>query len=146
MATLNEIQALWDEDYQIDNNHLDDESVKTAKLHAKYIAILMDTKLRISKMRVDISLLKKNKFRYYRGELSRQELTDLGWDQWQYTKPLKNEMEQLLDGDSDLSLLKLKFEYLEASLYLLESIMKSISDRTWSIKNSIAFRTFISGG
>ena len=145
MATLAELQTLWEQDCSIDNNHLDDESVRTAKLHAKYIGLLMDTKLRISKMRVDINLLKKNKFRYYRGELTRQELTDLGWNQWQYAKPLKNEMEQLLDGDSDISLLRLKMEYLETSLYFLESVMKSISDRTWSIKNSIAFKAFLAG-
>lgn len=146
MATLIEIQALWEQDCIIDNNHLDDESIRSAKLHAKYIGILMDTKLRISKMRFDLSSLKKNKFRYYRGELSRQELSALGWEQWQYAKPLKNEMDQLLDGDSDISLLRLKMEYLESSLYLLESIMKSIADRTWSIGNSIKFKVFLAGG
>ena len=51
----------------IDNNHLDDESIKTAKLHAKYINMLMETKLGISKRKIEISTLKRNKYRYYKG-------------------------------------------------------------------------------
>ena len=146
MATIEEIQNLWDIDSNIDSNHLDDESVKTAKLHAKYISLLMNTKLRYSKTKVDYNTLRKNKFRYYRGELSKQELTDLGWDQWQYTKPLKNEMDEFLKGDSDITAMDLKLEYLTATIYLLESILKSISDRTWSIRNCISYKTFLAGG
>jgi len=143
--TLDEIQDNWENDCDIDNNHLDTESVKTAKLHAKYIRLLVDAKLRISKLRTEYLELKKTKFRYYRGELSRQELNDLGWEQWQYAKPIKNEMEQLLDGDTDIVKLKMKIEYIETMIYLLESILKSISDRTWSIKNSISFKQFLAG-
>ena len=146
MATIDEIQNLWDIDSNIDSHHLDDESVKTSKLHSKYISLLMGTKLRFSKTKVDYNTLRKNKFRYYRGELSRQELLDLGWDQWQYTKPLKNEMDEFLKGDSDITAMDLKLEYLTASIYLLESILKSIADRTWSIRNCIQYKAFLAGG
>ena len=146
MTTLDEITALWDVDSTIDSNHLDDESVKTAKLHAKYISLLMNTKLRYSKTKVDVNTLRKNKFRYYRGELSKQELTELGWEQWQFTKPLKNEMDEFLTGDSDITSMDLKLEYLTATIYLLESILKSIADRTWSIRNCISYKTFLAGG
>jgi hypothetical protein len=143
--TLDEIQANWELDCDIDTNHLDTESVKTAKLHSKYIKLLVDAKLRISKLRIEYQEIKKLKFRYYRGELSRQELTDLNWEQWQYAKPIKNEMEQLLDGDSDITKIKMKIEYIDTMIYLLESILKSIADRTWSIKNSITFKQFLAG-
>lgn len=143
--TLDEIQTNWELDCDIDTNHLDTESVKTAKLHSKYIKLLVDAKLRISKLRTEYQEIKKLKFRYYRGELTRQELTDLNWEQWQYTKPIKNEMEQLLDGDSDITKIKMKIEYIDTMIYLLESILKSIADRTWSIKNSITFKQFLAG-
>lgn len=146
MATIEEIQNLWDIDSNIDSNHLDDESVKTAKLHAKYISILMNTKLRYSKSKVDYNTLRKNKFRYYRGELSKQELLDLGWQQWQFTKPLKNEMDEFLKGDEHITAMDLKIEYLTTTIYLLESILKSIADRTWSIKNCIQYKAFLAGG
>lgn len=143
--TLDEIQANWEIDCEIDNNHLDNESIKTAKLHSKYIKLLVDAKLRLSKLKNDFVLLKKTKFRYYRGELTRQELADLGWEQWQYAKPIKNEMEQLLEGDKEIANMKLKIEYIDTMIYLLESILKSISDRTWSIKNSLGFKQFLAG-
>jgi hypothetical protein len=146
MATIEEIQNLWDIDSSIDSNNLDNESVKTAKLHAKYISLLMNTKLRYSKTKVDYNTLRKNKFRYYRGELSKQELIELGWEQWQYTKPLKNEMDEFLKGDSDITAMDLKLEYLTSTIYLLESILKSIADRTWSIRNCISYKTFLAGG
>ena len=145
MTTITEIQDLWEQDCIIDNNHLDDESIKTAKLHAKYINMLMETKLGISKRKIEISTLKRNKYRYYKGEMTRQELLDQGWDQWLYAKPLKYELEQLLEGDSDLVAMNLRLEYLEATLYLLESILKSIADRTWSIRNSISYKSFLAG-
>jgi len=107
--------------------------------------MLMETKLGISKRKIEISTLRKNKYRYYKGEMTRQELSDLGWDQWLYAKPLKYELEQLLEGDSDLVALNLRMEYLEATLYLLESILKSIADRTWSIRNSISYKSFLAG-
>jgi len=108
--------------------------------------LLMNTKLRFSKTKVDYNTLRKNKFRYYRGELSRQELLDLGWEQWQYTKPLKNEMDEFLKGDEHITAMDLKLEYLTATIYLLESILKSIADRTWSIKNCIQYKAFLAGG
>lgn len=146
MATIEEIQTLWDIDSSIDSNHLDDESVKTSKLHAKYISLLMATKLKYSKTKVEYNTLRKNKFRYYRGELSRQDLQELGWDQWQHPKPLKNEMDEILKGDSDITKMDLKLEYLTTTIYLLESILKAIADRTWSIKNCISYKSFLAGG
>lgn len=145
MATLNEIQALWETDCIIDGNHLDNESILIPKLHSKYLSILMDTKLRLSKYNNELSILKKNKFRYYRGELSRQELAEFGWSQWLYAKPLKNEMDQLLAGDTQVSEMKLRLEYLETTEYTLESILKTIANRSYHIGDAIKYKLFLAG-
>ena len=57
-------------------------------------------------------MLRKNKFRLYRGELSRDELTNLAWEQWQGVKPLKNEMDEFLSGDTELNTLRVKIDTL----------------------------------
>lgn len=143
--TLDEIQQMWENDSEIDDNHLGEASTTSAKLHSKYLKLLIDAKLKLAKYNTDYNTLRAGKFRYYRGEMSRQELVDNGWDQWQGTKPLKNEMDEFLTGDSDLNKLKLRIEYLNTMVYALESIMTSIRGRDWSVRNGIEWKKFLAG-
>ena len=143
--TLDEIQEMWENDSEIDDNHLGEASTTSAKLHSKYLKLLIDAKLKLAKYNTDYNTLRAGKFRYYRGEMSRQELVDNGWDQWQGTKPLKNEMDEFLTGDSDLNKLKLRIEYLNTMVYALESIMTSIRGRDWSVRNGIEWKKFLAG-
>lgn len=144
--TIEEILKEWDIDSEMDDNHIDNESIKVPKLHAKYIRHLIQAKLKNTKIQNEFNLLKKTKFRYYRGELSRDELAELNWQQWQGVKPMKNEMEQFLDGDTDLNNIKVKIEYLNSMVYLLESILGQIKARDWQLKNVLEYKKFIAGG
>lgn len=142
---LEQLQEAWEFDCVIDDNHLDRESVRTPNLHAKYLNFLIGYKLKLAKAKKDYNTLRQLKFRYYRGELSQTELTTNGWEQWQGVKPLKNEMEEFLEGDIDLAEALLKQEYLESIINYLESIMNQIKSRDWQIRNSIEWKKFISG-
>lgn len=143
--TLDDIQAEWDKDSDIDDNHLGEHATKTPKLHAKYVRMLVNVKLKHTKLTSDYNILRKNKFRYYRGEMSRDELTDLQWSQWQGVKPLKNEMDEFLTGDNDLNTLRVKIDYLETMIYLLESILGQIKARDWQLKSAIEWKKFLAG-
>ena len=142
---IDEIQDMWASDCQIDDNFLGENSTATPKLHAKYVKILIGIKLKHTKFQSDYNMLRKNKFRYYRGELSREELTELGWSQWQGVKPLKNEMDEFLTGDTDLNTLRVKIDYLETMIYLLESILQQIKARDWQIKTAVEWKRFLAG-
>lgn len=142
---IDEIQDEWEKDSYIDDNFLGETATKAPKLHAKYLKLLIGVKLKHTKLSSDYNILRKNKFRYYRGELSREELTDLGWPQWQGIKPLKSELEQMLEGDSDINALLLKIQYLETVIFLLESILGQIKARDWQIKNAITWKQFLAG-
>jgi hypothetical protein len=89
--------------------------------------------------------MRVKKFRYYRGEMSKSELELSGWEQWQGIKPLRNEMDEFLNGDADLIKAKLKIDYLQSIQELLESIMQQIKSRDWIIRNSLEWKKFISG-
>lgn len=143
--TLDEMQQEWDKDCAIDDNYLGENSTATPKLHAKYVRLLVNTKLKHTKLSSDYNILRKNKFRYYRGELSRDELTDLGWPQWQGVKPLKNEMDEFLSGDSDLNTSKVRIDYLETMIYFLESVLQQIKARDWQIKTAVEWKRFLAG-
>jgi hypothetical protein len=142
---IEQLQEEWDKDCEIDDNYLGENSTATPKLHAKYVKILVQVKLKHTKLSSDYNLTRKNKFRYYRGELSRDELQDLQWDQWQGVKPIKNEMDEFLKGDVELNTMEIKIKYLETMIYFLESVLQQIKARDWQIKTAVEWKKFLAG-
>ena len=142
---LDDILVMWEADSSVDDNHLGEASTTTPKLHAKYLKHLIEAKLKKTKLDIEYNSLKKTKIRYYRGELTRQELQDLGWEQWQYNKPLKAEMDEFLKGDEDLSLILVRQEYIDTMVYALESIMSQIKQRDFQLSNGIKWKQFLAG-
>jgi hypothetical protein len=142
---MNDLNEMWQSDCTIDDDHLDRESIKTPNLHAKYLRILMEHKLKLSALQLEYKTLRQRKFRYYRGEMPREELVEYGWNQWQGTKPLKNEMDEFLEGDTDLNKINVKCEYIKHVIDAIESIMQQIKGRDWNIRNAITWKQFISG-
>ena len=142
---IEQLQEEWDKDCEIDDNYLGENSTTTPKLHAKYLKILVQVKLKHTKLSSDYNLTRKNKFRYYRGELSRDELQDLHWDQWQGVKPIKNEMDEFLKGDAELNAMEIKIKYLETMIYFLESVLQQIKARDWQIKTAVEWKKFLAG-
>lgn len=142
---LDDILVMWEADSGIDDNYLGEASTNTAKLHAKYLKLLVDAKLRKTKLDIDLNALRKTKIRYYRGELTRNELADLGWEQWQYNKPLKAEMDEFLKGDEDLSKIQTRLDYIDTLVYALESIMQQIKQRDFQLSNGIKWKQFLAG-
>lgn len=143
--TLDEILDMWEDDARINEAKLGSESSNTPLLHSKYLRLLMENKLKLAKFDSDIDELRQVKFRYYRGELTQEELKQYGWKQWAYAKPLKNEMEEFLKGDSDLVKLKLKAQYTRSIVDTIESIMIQVKARDWQIRNAIEHMKFING-
>ena len=142
---IEQLQEEWAKDCQIDDDHLDRESVRTPNLHAKYLNHLISFKMKHAAHSTEYNSLRVKKFRYYRGELSRPELEMNGWEQWQGIKPLRNEMDEFLNGDSDLIKAKMKIDYLKSIIEYLESILYQIKGRDWQIRNAITWKQFISG-
>lgn len=142
---LSSLQEMWAEDCKIDETNLGKESARVPLLHAKYINFLSSTRLNLRKAESDYFNCRRKKYRYYRGEMSRDELESEGWSQWQGTKPLKNEIDEFLQGDADLITLQDKVEYFKTVLYQLEQIIRSINSRTWDIKSSIEWVRFTNG-
>jgi len=142
---LTDLQEMWTEDCKINELNLGQESVKTPNLHAKYLNLLTSTKLNLRKAESDYLNCRRKKYKYYRGEMTREELEEEGWEQWQGNKPLKNEMDEFLQVDIDLVKYGDKIEYFKTILYQLEQILRSLNSRTWDIKNAIEWSKFTNG-
>lgn len=142
---LSQLQEEWSRDAHIQETNLGQEASRTPQLHAKYIKYISNVKLSLRKAESDYLNTRRKKYRYYRGEMTRQELEEQGWVQYQGNKPLKNEMDEFLQCDEDLLLLEDKVEYFKTVIYTLEQIMRSINSRTWDIKSAIEYQKMNNG-
>jgi hypothetical protein len=142
--TLDELQQAWAVDCVIDEQNPDKASAKSPQLHSKYLNELISFKMKLNKIQLDMLELKNAKTKYFRGEMTREELNERGWVQWQY-KTLKSEIESLLDGDSDMQKLYAREAYVKTAIYFLESVIGEIRSRSFHCKNIITWMQFRSG-
>jgi hypothetical protein len=142
---LSEIQEEWKVDSKINELELGREAVKVATLHSKYLTLLSNIKLQLRKAESDYNNMRRVKYKYYRGELSRDELDKLNLEQYLGNKPLKNEMDEFMLCDEDLNLLTDKIEYYKTVVFTLEQILRSLNSRTWDIKSAIEWNKFTNG-
>lgn len=145
MASIEEVNEMWKSDSVIDRGELDHEALRSPILHQKYFELYVKHKERLIKMNRDMGVLRRDKHRYYRGEMSKEELENRGWSQWLYAKVLKTDMEDVLNGDDDICNLKVKIEYFELVVEALSSILSQIKERRWDIKNAIEYLKFKNG-
>lgn len=145
MITLKELQDMWAVDCKIDELNLGSESTKIPELHSKYLTHMSNVRLQLRKSEASLLKLRRIKVQYFRGELSKQELDALGWDQWLGPKLLKQDMNETLDSDDDIIEQTNKVEYIRTIADFLERVMRYLNSRTWDIKNSIEWTKFTNG-
>lgn len=143
--TLDEILDQWDIDSKIDETNIGHEAARNPQLHAKYIRLLSTVKLQLRSSESRYLTARKLHTRYFNGELNRAELTMLGWDQFQGTKPLKTQMDDNLLCAPELIKLTDKIEYFMTVKTVLESILKEISNRVWTVKTSFEYQKMMNG-
>ena len=83
--------------------------------------------------------------RYFNGEMTKDVLDIHGWDQYLLKRPMKAEMEAMLDASPDLQLLQEKSLYLAGLVEACESIMKDINSRYFLFKNLVELTKFEAG-
>lgn len=143
---LSDMQAEWRKDSVINAGNLAHESLRTAILHSKYIDMFVSAKKLLSDYKKEYNEERKIMAKYYRGEFTKEELAERNLEQYQYSKPLKAEMEDILKSDSFIVTKYEKVEYLETTLEFLESVLSQIKSRDFQIKNSIQISIFMNGG
>ena len=142
--TLDELQKAWEEDCVIDDQNPDKASARSPHLHSKYINELIAYKMKLNAIQLSMIELRNVKTKYFRGEMTREELQERGWEQWQY-KTLKSEIESLLDADPEIQKLFAREAYVKTAIYFLESVLGEIRTRSFHCKNIITWMQFRSG-
>ena len=138
---LDEIQTLWDEDSKIDEDELHSESTKVPSLHAKYYRILNNILILKKVEENKFKQLRKEKWQYYTGKADPEVYIEKPFDH----KVLRQDVDKYMDADEDLIKILSKMDYYQVMLNYLDSILKTINNRTYQIKNSIEWQQFIRG-
>ena len=138
---LNDIRQMANRDMKMDETELDSESMKTPQLHNKYLILFTDEKLILGKMKSDFSVLRKNKWLYYTGKLSKEELDEFGWDTFDLNI-LKTDIDKFLDSDEDIIALANRILLQQEKVNYLESVIKIINNRQWYIRSVIDWLKF----
>lgn len=142
--TLDELRKEIQRDTSLDESAMDLESLKIPQLHSKYLNFLTDERLCLSKMKHDLSVLLRCKWEYYTGKMSQEELLARGWEPFAL-KVLRNDLDLYLESDADLAKLRMKIDYQNEKIALLEEIIKELNNRHWKIRNAIEWRKFTNG-
>jgi hypothetical protein len=138
---IDEIQALWEEDSIIDPDNLHQESIKIPALHSKYYKIYNNIILLKKLEENKYKILKKDKWMYYSGKSDPDVYKENPFDH----KVLKPDLDKYMDADGEIIKSISKIEYYQTMLSYLDSILKTILNRTYQIKNAIEYMKFTAG-
>ena len=148
MIDLESILKEWQEDCEISQHQLDEVSRQTPSLHAKYLQYLALAKLQLKRSENNQKTLLKQKFLYYNGKMSQEEILSTGWDLDPFNglRMLKGEMDYYYDSDPEIQKSEEKIIYHKTLIESLSNIVDTLKWRHQTIKNMIDWRKFEAGG
>ena len=126
---------------EIDNTELDKESLRTPQLHNKYLIKYSNEKVILHKMYCDMKIQKRDKWLYYTGKLSEEELKEKNWEPFDLVI-LKTDVDKFINADNDILSLEIKIKLQEEIVHYLESVVKIISNRQWNIRAALDWIKF----
>jgi len=141
---LDNLKELITKDSIVDSTELGIESLKIPQLHSKYLTILADVKLLLTKHQNDLAVLRLRKWKIYTGKASKEEL-----DEWKEEPSdltiLKSDVEQFVEADPKVIELKSKVAVNEVKLRIVEEFIKSLNNRNFMIKSAIDWQKMMNG-
>ena len=139
---LDQIQEMWQKDSVIDPDNLHDESLKIPQLHSKYYTVYNTITLLREKARTSYSKIKLERYNYYTGKAEPEIYAE---EPFPYKVREKDAIQRHMDADDKLIKIDLKIKYYDSTLKFLEEIIRTISNRTYQIKNAIEWHKFQAG-
>lgn len=143
-----QILEMWQKDGQIDELKLDDTTIRMARIHSKYLELLTIAKMTRKKRELEYKTLLKDKWLYYNGKLSKEQIDAFKWEYDPFgglNKPLKGDMNYYYDADTDIQRSQALLEVQKIQVETIEEIMNTIRWRHQNIGNIIKWRSFEAG-
>ena len=139
---LEKIQEMWERDAVIDPDNLHDESLRIPQLHSKYYTLYNTITLLREKANKTYKEVRLERHNYYTGKAPADVYVQ---DPFPYKVREKDAVQRHMEADDRVSEAELKVKYYDVMLKFLEEIIKTISNRTFQIKNAIEWNKFQTG-
>ena len=145
--TLDDLEAEWKSDCEIDDIELDKSSLEIPRLHAKYSEYLTDAVVAQKNIQFQYNTLLKDKWLWFNGKMDENRIKELGWsdDPFDGLNIMKNDMQVFFNADTDLQKLSAQLELANIRINFLKECMQNITWRHQTIKNTIDWRKFMAG-
>ena len=136
----------WETDCEI-GHRLDTASQETPKLHAKYLNYLTQAKLLLKRSENTQAILLRDKFLWYNGKLSGEDIDKYGWshDPFDGLKMMKSDLNYWYESDKEIQESEAKITYYKTMIETLKEIVDGLKWRHQTIKNIIEVRKFEAG-
>ena len=139
---LEKIQEMWQKDSVIDPDNLHDESLRIPQLHCKYYTLYNTITLLREKANKTYKEIRLERHNYYTGKAPADVYVK---EPFPYKVREKDAIQRHMEADNRVSEAELKVKYYDVMLKFLEEIIKTVSNRTFQIKNAIEWNKFQTG-
>jgi len=141
---IDQIKAQADIDTIINPSNLDEESIKIPQVHNKYLCMLMDEKIVLEALESKLKLLRRDKWLYYSGKMSKEELKQRSWEPFDLAI-IKQDVDRFVESDDDIIEISNKVHVQREKIAYLESVIKIIANKIWNIRSTIEWIKFTQG-
>lgn len=145
MLDAKSMMVEWKQDAFIDQNNLLAETTKSQQLHAKYLDYYLQAKKALFAADAAVSAYRAKKTKYWQGKMTSKELLQEGWEQWQYAKPLKSELDDMFMADQSYQLLMQTATECKDLVFACEKILDSVGKRDFAITNATKLILYSNG-
>lgn len=143
---VKDIVDAWRQDVKIDDVELDREALNVPILHAKYLGILSEERLKLRSLKIRRAELSRKLTDYYRGDLNNPEdLAAIDREPWPKAV-LKQEVSGYVEADEEMIKLTTRMALQQETVDVCEEIIKAINSRGYTIKNAIDWRRLTNFG
>jgi hypothetical protein len=134
----------WETDAKVDTTAPGREMIRIPIIHSKYNKYLSLHKLAAARRGIEFDKLRKAKWMYYNGKMTQEDLTELGWEPFPFT--LKADLNIYMESDSDLQRIRSQIAFHDECVSFCTYVMKELNNRTWQMKEFMAWERFERGG
>ena len=141
---FDELKQQVQEDLKIDSTELAIESVNTPQIHNKYLLFLKKHKEALAEDERTLRVMRKYKWLYYTGKLSKEELDRFNWEPFDL-HILKTDVDRFIDADDDVIRLERQITEKKELVSYLDGVVKIVGNRQWNIRSAIEWIKFSHG-
>jgi hypothetical protein len=104
----------------------------------------MDEKIILEKQESKLKILKRDKWLYYSGKMSEEELKKRNWEVFDLII-LKQDLDRFIESDTEIIALSNAVFAQKEKVNYIESVVKIMSNKIWNIRSTIDWIKFTQG-